>query len=67
LRPASPYAASKVAAEQLLDFYARTGAAGAIILRFFNIADAVDGIIDPTAAASSLVSCTPPPPASLYR
>jgi UDP-glucose 4-epimerase len=45
--PESPYAASKLAAEQLIEFHARTGAIGAVILRCFNIAGAVDGITDP--------------------
>jgi UDP-glucose 4-epimerase len=44
--PESPYAVSKVAAEQLIDGYARTGAIGAVTLRPFNIAGAADGIPD---------------------
>jgi UDP-glucose 4-epimerase len=38
VRPASPYAASKVAAEQLLAWQAKTGAIGSTVLRCFNIA-----------------------------
>lgn len=46
--PESPYAASKLAAEQLISGYARTGAIGASILRCFNIAGATaDGYGDP--------------------
>ena len=45
--PESPYAASKAAAEQLVTAYAATGAIGAVILRPFNIAGAVDGVTDP--------------------
>ncbi|WP_431926904.1 NAD-dependent epimerase/dehydratase family protein [Micromonospora wenchangensis] len=44
--PESPYAASKVAAEQMVAAYAATGAIGAITVRPFNIAGAVDGITD---------------------
>jgi UDP-glucose 4-epimerase len=44
--PESPYAASKVAAEQLVAAYAATGAIGAVILRPFNIAGSVDGVTD---------------------
>ncbi|MFE7873523.1 NAD-dependent epimerase/dehydratase family protein [Micromonospora humida] len=44
--PESPYAASKVAAEQMVSAYAATGAIGAIIVRPFNIAGAVDGVTD---------------------
>ncbi len=44
--PESPYAASKVAAEQLVAACAATGAIGAVILRPFNIAGAVDGVTD---------------------
>ncbi|CNF67544.1 UDP-glucose 4-epimerase [Mycobacterium tuberculosis] len=45
--PASPYGASKLAAEQAVRFHARTGAAGAVVLRTFNVAGSVDGRIDP--------------------
>jgi len=46
--PENPYAASKLAAEQLIRGYARTGRIGATILRCFNIAGAtVDGYGDP--------------------
>lgn len=38
LHPESPYAASKVAAEQMVAAYAATGAIGAVTLRCFNIA-----------------------------
>ncbi|MDG9678332.1 NAD-dependent epimerase/dehydratase family protein [Micromonospora sp. DH14] len=44
--PESPYAASKVAAEHMVAAYAATGAIGAVILRPFNIAGAVDGVTD---------------------
>jgi len=46
--PENPYAASKLAAEQLIRGYARTGRIGAAILRCFNIAGATaDGYGDP--------------------
>ncbi|SCL21394.1 UDP-glucose 4-epimerase [Micromonospora nigra] len=44
--PESPYAASKVAAEHMVAAYAATAAIGAIIVRPFNIAGAVDGVTD---------------------
>ncbi|MFK4245407.1 NAD-dependent epimerase/dehydratase family protein [Micromonospora chokoriensis] len=44
--PESPYAASKVAAEHMVAAYAATGAVGAVVLRPFNIAGAVDGVTD---------------------
>ncbi|MEV0727702.1 NAD-dependent epimerase/dehydratase family protein [Polymorphospora sp. NPDC050346] len=44
--PESPYAASKLAAEQLVAAYAFTGAIGAVTVRPFNIAGAVDGVGD---------------------
>lgn len=44
--PTNPYAASKLAAEQLLTYQAETGAIGTAVLRCFNIAGAVDGIGD---------------------
>ena len=47
VQPESPYAASKVSAEQLLAFDARTGQIGAVVLRCFNVAGGVDGITDP--------------------
>ncbi len=47
LRPASPYGASKLAAEQLLDYHARTGAIGVVTLRAFNIAGFHKGYGDP--------------------
>ncbi|QDY11035.1 UDP-glucose 4-epimerase [Micromonospora sp. HM134] len=44
--PESPYAASKVAAEQMVAAYAATGAVGAVTVRPFNIAGAVDSVTD---------------------
>ncbi|GIJ07289.1 NAD-dependent epimerase/dehydratase family protein [Micromonospora andamanensis] len=44
--PESPYAASKVAAEKMVTAYAATGAIGAVTVRPFNIAGAVDGVTD---------------------
>lgn len=46
-RPESPYAASKHAAETLLEYHAQTGAIGAAVLRCFSIAGALDGVGDP--------------------
>ncbi|GAB3157626.1 UDP-glucose 4-epimerase GalE [Micromonospora sonneratiae] len=46
VHPESPYAASKVAAEQMVSAYAATGAIGAVTVRPFNIAGAVDGVGD---------------------
>jgi len=48
--PESPYAWSKLAAEQLVSAYAATGAIGAITLRPFNIAGAIDGVGDTDTA-----------------
>ena len=45
--PASPYGASKLAAEHAVRWHARTGAAGAVVLRTFNVAGSVDGRTDP--------------------
>ncbi|MFI0349039.1 NAD-dependent epimerase/dehydratase family protein [Actinomadura sp. 9N407] len=45
--PTSPYGASKLAAEQVVRFHARTGAIGATVLRTFNVAGAVGGRPDP--------------------
>ncbi|WP_433336883.1 NAD-dependent epimerase/dehydratase family protein [Spirillospora sp. CA-294931] len=45
--PGNPYGASKLAAEQLVRFRARTGAIGAVVLRTFNVAGSVDGRGDP--------------------
>lgn len=45
--PHSPYAASKAAAEALLDHHARTGAIGSVTLRCFNAAGAAGGHGDP--------------------
>ncbi|WP_329109363.1 GDP-mannose 4,6-dehydratase [Micromonospora sp. NBC_01699] len=42
----SPYAASKVAAEQLVAAQAALGVIGAVTLRCFNLAGAVDGVGD---------------------
>jgi UDP-glucose 4-epimerase len=44
--PESPYAASKLTAEQIVDAYAATGAIGAVTLRLFNIAGAMAGVTD---------------------
>ncbi|GAA0832567.1 NAD-dependent epimerase/dehydratase family protein [Streptosporangium amethystogenes subsp. fukuiense] len=49
-RPESPYAASKVGAEQLVAAYAATGAIGAITLRCFNIAGTANGRTDTDTA-----------------
>ena len=49
-RPESPYAASKLAAEQLIAAQAATGAIGAVSLRLFNVAGAVDGVGDTDTA-----------------
>jgi UDP-glucose 4-epimerase len=49
LHPESPYAASKVAAEQLVTYQAATGALAATVLRLFNVAGAIDGITDTDA------------------
>jgi UDP-glucose 4-epimerase len=46
-QPQNPYAASKLAAEQVIGYHAATGAIGAITLRCFNIAGASDGVADP--------------------
>ncbi|MET8053918.1 NAD-dependent epimerase/dehydratase family protein [Streptosporangium sp. NPDC005286] len=48
--PESPYAASKVGAEQLVAAYAATGAIGAVTLRCFNIAGAANGRTDTDTA-----------------
>lgn len=48
--PESPYAASKVSAEQLVAAYAATGAIGAVTLRCFNIAGAANGRTDTDTA-----------------
>ncbi|HEY7071782.1 MAG TPA: NAD-dependent epimerase/dehydratase family protein [Acidimicrobiales bacterium] len=45
-RPANPYGASKLAAEEALRYHAGTGAIGVLTLRCFNIAGAVDGVGD---------------------
>jgi UDP-glucose 4-epimerase len=42
-KPTSPYGSSKLAAEQLLGYHAATGAIGAVSLRIFSAAGAVDG------------------------
>jgi UDP-glucose 4-epimerase len=52
--PESPYAASKLAAEQIVVGYVRTGVIGACILRYFNIAGATaDGYGGPAILGSS--------------
>jgi UDP-glucose 4-epimerase len=51
LQPGNPYAASKAAAEALLAFQARSFDAdelGVTTLRLFNVAGALDGIVDPS-------------------
>lgn len=45
--PTSPYGASKLAAEQLVRFHARTGAISATVLRTFNVAGSAGGRPDP--------------------
>ncbi|MGI5163538.1 NAD-dependent epimerase/dehydratase family protein [Spirillospora sp. CA-253888] len=45
--PTSPYGSSKLAAEEVVRSYARTGAIGAVVLRTFNVAGSVDGRPDP--------------------
>lgn len=44
--PTNPYAASKLAAEQVIGYQAATGALGAVSLRCFNAAGAVGGVTD---------------------
>ncbi|MEQ7124166.1 NAD-dependent epimerase/dehydratase family protein [Actinopolymorpha sp. B11F2] len=44
--PDTPYAASKRAAEQVLEYHAQTGAVGAITLRCFAISGASNGVGD---------------------
>ena len=44
--PVSPYAASKLAADQLVGFHAATGAIGAVTLRSFNVSGAMAGAVD---------------------
>ncbi|HEX6468461.1 MAG TPA: SDR family NAD(P)-dependent oxidoreductase [Streptosporangiaceae bacterium] len=41
--PTSPYAASKLAAEEALRYHVMARAAGAVVLRTFNVAGSVDG------------------------
>jgi UDP-glucose 4-epimerase len=41
--PASPYGASKLAAESVTAYHARTGKIGSVILRAFNLSGAVNG------------------------
>jgi UDP-glucose 4-epimerase len=45
--PTSPYAASKLAAEEALRYHVRTNPAGAIVLRTFNVAGSIDRRPDP--------------------
>ena len=44
--PINPYGVSKLAAEQLLGYHAKTGAVGATVLRCFNLSGAVDSVGD---------------------
>jgi UDP-glucose 4-epimerase len=44
--PVSPYAASKLAADQLVGFHAATGAIGAVTLRSFNVSGSLAGAVD---------------------
>jgi UDP-glucose 4-epimerase len=44
--PASPYAASKLAADQLVGFHAATGVIAAVTLRSFNVSGAAAGAVD---------------------
>ncbi|CAO5164043.1 UDP-glucose 4-epimerase [Frankia sp. AiPs1] len=44
--PSNPYGASKLAAERLLGHQAGTGLIGAVVLRSFNVAGAVEGHFD---------------------
>ena len=44
--PVSPYAASKLAADQLIGFQAATGAIAAVTLRSFNVSGAAAGAVD---------------------
>lgn len=46
----TPYAATKVAAEQMLDFAARAGDVGVTTLRLFNVAGALEGVTDPSTS-----------------
>ena len=46
LAPVSPYAASKLAADQLVGFHAATGAIAAVTLRSFNVAGSIAGAVD---------------------
>ncbi|HZM83230.1 MAG TPA: NAD-dependent epimerase/dehydratase family protein [Candidatus Limnocylindrales bacterium] len=48
--PENPYAASKLAAEQLLAFTSAAGSIGSVVLRCFNIAGAVNHHGDPDAS-----------------
>ncbi len=52
-QPTSPYGQAKLAAEWAVAAHARTGAAGATIIRTFNAAGAVGGSPTPTRPASS--------------
>lgn len=45
-RPSNPYAATKAAAEQLLQYEAQAGSIGVTTLRLFNVAGAFDGVAD---------------------
>ncbi|GAB3869557.1 NAD-dependent epimerase/dehydratase family protein [Dactylosporangium cerinum] len=46
LRPSNPYAATKAAAEQLLEYETLAGGIGTTTLRLFNVAGGLDGIVD---------------------
>jgi UDP-glucose 4-epimerase len=46
-QPENPYAASKVAAEELVRYEAAAGHVGGMVLRLFNLSGAVDGYGDP--------------------
>jgi UDP-glucose 4-epimerase len=45
--PASPYAASKLAAEEALRYHVRANPAGGVVLRTFNVAGSVESRPDP--------------------
>lgn len=48
--PQSPYAAAKVAAEQVVAAHTATGAVGGVVLRCFNVSGAVGGVGDADTA-----------------
>jgi nucleoside-diphosphate-sugar epimerase len=47
LAPLNPYPGTKIAAEEMVRWQAATGRLGAVTLRLFNAAGAVDGYADP--------------------